>query len=56
MMLQKDAEESTALHFACLQGSYLITFLLEQAKRLNIYEEVLYAVDEQGRSSLFRLC
>ena len=46
MMLQKDNEEATALHFACLLGSYLITFILEQAKRLNIFEEVLHAVDE----------
>lgn len=45
-----------ALHFACLQGSYLITFLIEQAKRLNVYSEVLEGVDEQGRTPLFRLC
>ena len=56
MILQRDNEDSTALHFACLQGSYLITFIIEQAKRLNVFDEVLLALDEQGRTPLFRLC
>lgn len=56
MLLQKDGEEATALHFACLQGSRLIPFIVEQARRLNLLDHVLHCVDEQGRTPLFRLC
>ena len=52
----KDRDEATVLHYACVKGSRLITFLVEQAKRLGIIDILLFSQDIQGRTPLFRLC
>ena len=46
MLLQRDYDLCTVLHQACLQGSHLIPFLVEQATRLGIMGYLVREVDD----------
>ena len=56
MLLAKSSDGSNVLLIACLNGSKLIEFIIQQAIRLGIKDMLLNQTDEQGRSPLYRLC
>ena len=56
MLLSLDDEQRNVLHIACMAGSTLIEFIVEQAYNMQILQYIINAADELNQTPLYMLC